>query len=139
MKSLLFLCVENRVSSQITEGLARHFIGHQYDIFSAGSKPAERVHPMAVAVLAEIGIEIAAQRPKSINQIDLSKIDTAIIMCAESEFSNLPAKIKRQIWPTTIPTDESVEIREDLLRKFRKIRDDLRKRVLELRASDQTW
>jgi arsenate reductase (thioredoxin) len=139
MKSLLFLCVQNRVSSPIAEGLARHFIGHQYDIFSAGSKPSDRIHPMAVAVMGEIGIDISALRPKALTDIDLTKIDTAILLCDDKEFPALPGTLKQQHWPTAIPVEANFDIPEDLLRKFRKIRDDLRKKVLELRASDQTW
>lgn len=139
MKSLLFICVENRARSQIAEGLARHFIGHQYDVFSAGSNPVDRVHPMAVAVMAEIGIDISSQRPKPLSSIDLSKIDTAIFLCDDKACPILPTHVRSVSWPITDPAEVQVEIPEDLLRKFRKVRDELRKRVLELRASDQTW
>jgi len=139
MKSLLFLDTDNRVGSQIADGLARHFIGHQYEVFSAGATPADRIHPMAVAVMGEIGVDISAQHPKALGHVDLSKIDTAIILCEDKEIPALPAHIRRLHWPTTNPAGANVDIPEDLLRKFRKIRDELRKRVLELRASDQTW
>lgn len=139
MKSLLFICVENRARSQIAEGLARHFIGHQYNVYSAGSQPTDRVHPMAVAVMAEIGVDISSQKPKPITSLDLTKIDTAIFLCEDDACPVLPTNIQKLRWPTTDPTEAQVETPEDLLRKFRKVRDELRKRVLSLRASDQTW
>ena len=63
--TVLFICVENRARSQMAEGLARHFLGHKFDVLSAGSSPADQIHPMAVAVMAEIGIDISGQHPKA--------------------------------------------------------------------------
>lgn len=138
MKSILFICVENRARSQIAEGLARHFLGDKYDVFSAGSKPAARIHPMATAVMAEIGIDISAQKPKSVDEIDLSEIDLIVTLCAEESCPILPGQIKKLNWATTDPAaDDDRSIEE--IRKFRKVRDEIRKRILTLRASDQTW
>lgn len=138
MKNILFVCVENRARSQIAEGLARHFVGHQYDFFSAGSRPADRVHPMATAVMAEIGIDISKQKPKSIQDIDLTKIDTVITLCAEEECPVLPPHVKRLNWAMKDPA-QADEQTESQMRRFRKIRDQIREKVLTLRASDQTW
>ena len=138
MKKILFICVENRARSQMAEGLARHFVGHQYDFFSAGSQPATRVHPMAVAVMGEIGIDITHQQPKSISDIDLNKMDLIITLCTEEACPILPANIKRQDWSLTDPAADS-EDEAAQLKRFRKIRDAIRQKVLTLRAADQSW
>ncbi len=138
MNRILFICVENRARSQMAEGLARHFVGHQKEFFSAGSKPADRVHPMAVAVMAEIGIDISHQKPKRIEDIDLSKIDLVITHCAEEQCPVLPGNIPRQDWSLPDPADDNpTDI--DQIKKFRKIRDAIRQKVLTLRAADQVW
>lgn len=138
MSGILFICVENRARSQMAEGLARHFIGHQYDIFSAGSRPAQRVHPMATAVMAEIGIDISRQSPKAIESIDFSKISLVVSLCAEEECPVLPQNIKHESWALEDPTRVQEQTTEQI-RKFRKIRDSLRQKILNLRAADQTW
>ena len=58
-KRILFLCTGNAARSQMAEGLARAFHGDDYDVVSAGSRPAGWVHPNAIAALAEIGIDIS--------------------------------------------------------------------------------
>jgi arsenate reductase len=138
LKSILFICVENRARSQIAEGLARHFIGHQYDVFSAGSCPADRVHPMATAVMAEIGVDISKQKPKSIETINLEKMDLIIALCAEEQCPVLPSKVKKLNWAVKDPAQPDHDPNAQI-RRFRKIRDEIREKVLTLRASDQTW
>ncbi|OFZ12062.1 MAG: hypothetical protein A2Z20_07490 [Bdellovibrionales bacterium RBG_16_40_8] len=139
MKGILFLCVENHARSQMAEGLARHFLGHQNDIYSAGSKPAKRVHPMATAVMAEIGIDISGQYPKSIDTIDLSKIQLIVTLCADEECPKIPSKIRHERWAISDPSYNAKEQTNEQIRKFRKIRDSLRQLVLNLRAADQVW
>lgn len=138
MKSILFICVENRARSQIAEGLARHFIGHQYEVHSAGSRPAERVHPMAKAVMAEIGIDISNQKPKSISDIDIKKIDIVIALCEEENCPTLPSHTKKLNWKIKDPAAGD-DLPATQIRKFRKIRDEIRQKVLALRAADQVW
>jgi len=139
MKSVLFLCVENRARSQIAEGLARHFIGHQYDIFSAGSKPADKVHPMATAVMAEIGIDISKQKTKNVSDINISKIDIVITLCAEEVCPVLPPHVKHQRWEISDPAKHDSDAPQAQIKTFRKVRDQIRQKVLTLRAADQTW
>ncbi len=138
MKKILFICVENQARSQMAEGLARHFVGHQHDFFSAGSRPADRVHPMAIAVMGEIGIDITSQKPKNISSIDINKMDLIITLCSEEECPTLPPNIKHEDWSMNDPASDSND-RESQIRKFRKIRDAIRQKVLTLRAADQVW
>lgn len=137
-KRVLFICVQNSARSQMAEGMARHFLGHQTDCMSAGSQPALRVHPMAVAVMAEIGIDISNHKPKSLSDVDLSRFDLVIALCAEEQCPVLPASIKKESWNLTDPA--AFDLPDDqLIKKFRKIRDEIRKKVLTLRAAETVW
>jgi protein-tyrosine-phosphatase len=130
MKSILFICKENRARSQIAEGLARYFLGHSFNIFSAGIAPAEKVHPMAVAVMAEIGIDISNQKPKNINEIPVQDIQHAFILCDHDSCPWLPAHIHKHDWPIPDPAANlNQEPGELLIKRFRKIRDELRSKI----------
>ena len=139
MRSILFLCVENRARSQMAEGMARHFLGHQSDVSSAGSKPADRVHPMAVAVMAEIGIDISKQQPKALNIDHVSRIDMGFTLCKEEECPALPANVKQVFWDIDDPAAQTDVEPSVQIKTFRKVRDKLRRKVLALRAADQVW
>ena len=126
MKSVLFICVENRARSQIAEGMAKHFLGHSFHVFSAGSRPAERVHPMAIAVMAEVGIDISKQIPKSFEDVDWTTIDYAVLLCSDDGCPLLPKNVKLLRWPLPDPASE---IGDAQIKKFRKIRDELRDKI----------
>ena len=122
----------------MAEGMARHFLGHQADVCSAGPEPALRLHPMAVAVMAEIGIDISHQKPKPLQNFDLDNFNLVITICAEDESHDLQNKIKKKSWEVSDPG--AYDLPDDqLIKKFRKIRDDIRKKVLTLRAAEQVW
>ena len=66
--SVLFLCTGNSCRSQMAEGFLREFGGDRFAAYSAGTDPAERVHPLAVEVMAEKGIDISQGEPKNVGQ-----------------------------------------------------------------------
>ncbi len=74
-KRVLFLCTGNSARSQMAEGLVNHFLDDHWEARSAGTQPAATVHPLAVQVMAELGVDIAAQRPKSVGEFDEGKYD----------------------------------------------------------------
>jgi arsenate reductase len=80
---VLFLCVHNSARSQMSEGLLRHFYGEKYEVFSAGSTPTQ-VHPLAVKVMDEMGIDISKQTSKSIEQFRNKEIDIVVSVCKSS-------------------------------------------------------
>lgn len=136
MTRILFLCVENRARSQMAEGLARHLLGHKCEVFSAGNQPASRVHPMATAVMAEIGIDISQQKPKSLDGADLTKMHYVVLLCDENICPTLPSSVKRLAWPTTDPAQADENLPAEMrIKKFRKVRDDLRNRIQSLSES----
>lgn len=119
----------------MAQGLAEHFLNHSFDVFSAGSKPADKVHPMAVAVMAEIGIDISRNTPRSYDKVDLSKINMVVLMCRDEECPLLPKHVKVIRWPIVDPVVNGEESGELQIKKFRKIRDDIRKKIKEFEES----
>ncbi|MBI3178090.1 MAG: phosphate signaling complex protein PhoU, partial [Deltaproteobacteria bacterium] len=95
---VLFLCVQNSARSQMAEGLARKLLPPSLRVWSAGSEPAQRVHPMAVRVMSEIGIDIATQAPKRISDVPLGEVDTVITLCGEEVCVTLPGEQRREHW-----------------------------------------
>lgn len=77
---VLFLCTHNSARSQMAEGLLRAQSGGQVEVFSAGTDPAA-VHPMAVRALAEMGVDISAQRSKSLEVFAGGRFDHVITVC----------------------------------------------------------
>jgi len=129
---ILFLCVANSARSQMAEALARHRLGTKHEFFSAGSKPTE-VHPMAIEVMREIGIDISHQKSKSIDTIDFSKIEAVVTLCAEEVCPTIPKKTKRLHWslpdPARLDMSKTSRISKSSLTgqldEFRKIRDKI--------------
>ncbi len=125
---VLFLCVANSARSQMAEGLARAVWGNAADVHSAGSAPT-RVNPNAVAVMAEIGIDIANQRSKSVADIDAGAMDLIITLCADEVCPVVPGRVERLHWP--LPDPAAVPP-ERALARFREVRDELRARIERL-------
>lgn len=131
--SLLFLCVANSARSQMAEGLARQlFPGLR--IQSAGSRPS-RVHPFALEALAEQGINAEGQVSKSVQTIDPATVDLVITLCAEEVCPLFLGGAERLHWPIPDPASEDPTLTpEDLRARFRAARDELRRRLEQLRA-----
>ena len=94
MKRILYLCVANSARSQMAEGLSRYILGGRVEVLSAGSQPT-RVNPYAILAMAEIGIDISAQRSKSVDEIDPARIDLVITLCAEEVCPVFPGRKRR--------------------------------------------
>ncbi|MFZ2315643.1 MAG: arsenate reductase ArsC [Gammaproteobacteria bacterium] len=91
--NILFLCAAHWARSQMAEGLAKNMLGKDFSIMSAGSSPSY-VHPVAIKVMSEIGIDISKQTSKSVNDIDLSQGDMIITLCAEEVYPYVAGNIK---------------------------------------------
>lgn len=114
----------------MAEGLARAFHGEEYDIVSAGSRPAGWVHPNAIRALAEIGIDIRDAKSKSAEEFLEEPFDIVITVCdsAAADCPTWPGAKRIVHWP--IPDPSYGE--GDTYARFAKIRDDLRRRISEL-------
>ncbi len=128
--TILFLCVQNSARSQLAEALARAAFGDRVVVESAGSEPSE-VHPLTLEVLAEVGIDARAQRSKSVDEIDRSRVDTVITLCAEEVCPVFLGSVRRLHWPIPDPAVQG-QPREEQLAKFRAARDEIRARVASL-------
>jgi arsenate reductase len=145
---ILFLCNHNSARSQMAEGLLRHFYGEKYEVFSAGSDPTQ-VNPLAIKVMAEIGIDISKQYSKSINRFQDKEIDLVVSVCRSS--ARLTCSLcsspiisgKPEIVSTMLPRakhylhhgfSDPSEVEgtdEEKIAAFRRTRDDIKKWILE--------
>ena len=127
--NILFLCVGNSARSQIAEGLANHMFGKGHYVKSAGSNPTGFVHPNAIQVLKEMGIDISKNTSKSIEDLDnkfLNDLDFVITLCAEEICPTLPTNIKSLHWTLVNPVNSNTKNIESKI-PFVKTRDDLYK------------
>jgi arsenate reductase len=113
----------------MAEGLWRALGGERWDVFSAGTRPSA-VRPEAVAVLAEAGIDIAAQRSKSVDEFVGRPIDLVITVCdhAQESCPVFPARAQRMHWPFPDPASVAGSDAQRLA-AFREVRDALRARI----------
>ncbi|MCU0728092.1 MAG: arsenate reductase ArsC [Planctomycetes bacterium] len=132
MKGLLFLCVANSARSQMAEGLARSLAPAGLRIFSAGSTPTA-IRPEAIEALREVGIDIAGQRSKAVSEIPAAEVDTVVTLCAEEVCPAWLGTARRLHWG--LPDPAAAEgSPEDRLAAFRRVRDELARRIRELLA-----
>lgn len=124
---ILFLCVANAARSQMAEGLARHLFGDAAHVESAGSVPS-RVHPLAIAALSELGIDISSQRSKGVTEVNAGAFDVIVTLCAEEVCPVVPGKVTRLHWPLADPSFAGDE--GDRLQQFRDTRDEIQRRLL---------
>lgn len=131
---VLVLCTGNSCRSQMAEGLLRHHAAERFRIYSAGTDPADRVHPLATEVMRERGIDLSGQPPKHVRDfLGVVPIHTAIIVCDganETCPTVWPGASERLFWPFEDPA--SVEgSEEEKLERFREIRDQIEARILD--------
>lgn len=83
LKRVLFLCTHNSCRSQMAEGLVNHDLGARMEAFSAGTE-ATRVNPLAIKVMAELGIDLSAHRSKSLDEFAAQPFDYVITLCGDA-------------------------------------------------------
>ena len=90
--SVLFVCVHNAGRSQMAAAFLTHLSQEAIDVRSAGSEPADRVNPAAVAAMAEVGIDIATEQPKILTTDAVKASDVVITMCCGDTCPFYPGK-----------------------------------------------
>jgi arsenate reductase len=132
-KRILFLCTGNAARSQMAEGLMRAYHGDEFEVFSAGSRPAGWVHPLAVRALAEIGIDITAQQSKSAAPFLSQPFDIVVTVCdsAAHDCPTWTGAKRVEHWPIVDPSygNDDPVTRPD---RFAATRDELAHRIVEL-------
>ncbi len=125
-KRVLFLCAANSCRSQMAEGLINHFLVDRFVACSAGTQ-ATFVHPRAISVMKEIGIDITGHRSKTLSEFDGQAFDHVITLCGSAN-ENCPLYIggaqKKHIGFDDPAAASGSE--EDILREFRRVRDEIK-------------
>jgi len=124
---VLFLCVHNSARSQLAEGLLRALAGDRYESFSAGSEPSH-VHPLALRVLQERGIDATQHRSKSVNEFANERFDYVITLCAEEVCPIFLGATHKLHWALPDPAAVSGSA-QDRLMAFRRIAGELQIRL----------
>ena len=122
--SVLFVCVHNAGRSQMAAGYLTELAAGRVDVFSAGSQPADQVNPVAVAVMAEEGIDIASEVPSILTTAAVHTADVVITMGCGDACPIFPGK-RYEDWELDDPAGQPVET-------VRRIRDDIQARVRTL-------
>ena len=126
--TVLILCTGNSCRSHLAEGILREVAGDILDVQSAGSKPAGYVHPLAIAAMKEIGIDISAHRSKSMTEFMDKKVETVITVCgnADAACPIFPGQVNRHHWPFEDPA-HATGTDEEKMAVFRRVRDEIRR------------
>jgi protein-tyrosine-phosphatase len=122
--AVLFVCVHNAGRSQMAAGFLRDIAGDRIEVRSAGSLPAEQINPVAVAAMAELGIDIAAEQPKVLTTAAVQDSDVVITMGCGDACPFFPGK-RYEDWALDDPAGQGIEA-------VRPIRDEIRRRIEQL-------
>lgn len=133
--TVLILCTGNSCRSHLAEGILRAVAGDSLDIQSAGSKPAGYVHPLAIQVMKELGIDISGHRSKHLSEFMQKPVETVITVCgnADQACPIFPGQVNRYHWGFDDPA-HSTGTEDEKLAVFRRVRDEIR-RVFEAYAA----
>lgn len=122
--AVLFLCTHNAGRSQMAMGFFKHLAGDQASVYSGGSAPADDVNPAAIAAMAELGIDIAAEQPKKWTMGMLEAVDVVITMGCGDSCPVLPGS-RYEKWLLPDPAGQTLDA-------VRPIRDEIETRVRQL-------
>ncbi|MFQ5429706.1 MAG: arsenate reductase ArsC [Phycisphaerae bacterium] len=129
-KRVLILCTGNSCRSQMAEGLWRGLGGSAWEVFSAGSRPVGYVHPLAIRVMQEIGIDLGAHASKPVSALADQPFDVVVTVCdgAREACPTFPGAPERHHWPFEDPASAGGG-EEERLRAFREVREAIRSRI----------
>jgi len=125
--SVLFVCVHNAGRSQMAAAYLAALSGGQVEVRSAGSAPADQINPSAVEAMAEEGIDMSAETPKVLTTEAVKESDVVITMGCGDACPIFPGK-RYEDWVLDDPAGKGIE-------SVRPIRDDIKRRILELMDS----
>ncbi len=128
--TVLFVCVHNAGRSQMAAGFLTALAGDRIDVLSAGSMPGDRINPVAVEAMAEVGIDIAGEQPTKLSDDAVLASDVVITMGCGDECPYYPGK-RYEDWVLDDPAGQGIAA-------VRPIRDEIRTRIEALIASLDT-
>ena len=137
-KRILFLCTGNSCRSQMAEGILRTLAGNQFESFSAGAKPSGKVHPLAIAAMKEVDIDISQNTSKHVDQFAGQSFAVVITVCdnAREACPNFPGAAQQLHWSFDDPAD-ATGTDEQKMRVFRRVRDEIRHRLRRFVEANQ--
>ena len=126
---VLFICTHNSARSQMAEGLLRNLGGERFEVFSAGTE-ATHVRPLAIRVMAEIGIDISGQQSKTLDRYLGEPFDDVITVCdaANEACPIFPGAKQRRHWSFEDPS-KATGSGDDQMAVYRRVRDEIRARI----------
>jgi len=127
LQTVLFVCIHNAGRSQMAAGLLRHLGRGRVEVLSAGSNPADQVNPVAVAAMAEVGIDISEEHPKLLQDSAVHQADVVVTMGCGDACPIYPGK-RYEDWELADPAGLGIE-------EVRPIRDAIERRVRQLLAT----
>ncbi|MFA5700365.1 MAG: arsenate reductase ArsC [Desulfuromonas sp.] len=136
LKRVLFLCTHNSCRSQMAEGLVNHDLGVRMKAFSAGTE-ATRVNPLAIKVMAELGIDLSTHRSKSLDEFAAQPFDYVITLCGDANekcplfFGGVKRLHMGFADPSRLPGSEA-----EVLPAYRRVRDEIRRAMGEFFAQE---
>jgi len=125
---ILVLCTGNSCRSHLAEGILQEAVGETARVASAGSKPAGYVHPLAIQVMKEIGIDISDHTSKHLDEFLNQDVETVITVCgnADQACPMFPGQLNRHHWGFDDPA-HATGTEEERLAVFRRVREEIRR------------
>jgi arsenate reductase (thioredoxin) len=125
--TVLILCTGNSCRSHMAEGVLREAAGDFINVQSAGSRPAGYVHPKAIEVMKEIGIDTSSHTSKHMSDFLRRKVDTVITVCgnADQACPMFPGQVSRHHWGFDDPA-QAKGTEEEIYAEFRRVRDQIK-------------
>jgi arsenate reductase len=129
---ILILCTGNSCRSQMAEGFLKS-LDKNLEVFSAGTKPAERVNPFAVEAMKEIGIDISNGIPENVDKYVNQSFDYVITVCdnAKESCPVFIGKVKHQLHIGFDDPADAVGTEEEVMPVYRRVRDEIREEFLK--------
>jgi arsenate reductase len=127
-RHVLFLCVANSARSQMAAAIARMLAAPGVKVSSAGTRPST-LHPLAIEVLADVGIDIRGNPTRRLEDIPPDDVDVVITLCEEDVGARFPGAARRIHWALPDPA-LAAGTEADRLETFRRIRDELMRRLV---------
>jgi arsenate reductase len=124
MSRVLFVCIQNAGRSQMAQALFQRAADGKHEARSAGSRPAQHVHPEVVEVMREAGLDVSRNVPHKLDGSDMEWADVVVTMGCGDECPYIPGK-RYVDWELTDPAGQSIDV-------VRRVRDNIDSRVIAL-------
>lgn len=126
--AVLFVCAKNGGKSQMAAGLMKLEAGDDISVTSAGTKPGAAINALSAEVLADLGIDISAEKPKALTEENMRAAGLVVVLGTEAKVPALDG-VRIEIWETDEPSLRGIEGRE----RMELVRNDIHARVKDLK------